>query len=162
MDCRVRPSYLGHCKMANTHKLWQSLWNRHPWLGQYFEFDAVNRRVEPIYKVPQGFNRAAQQYRYFRWRFRDDVVLFQVGRFFEFYDHRDARIAQLLGLQRMRRNPRGARYGFPIGALSRHGDVLLSQSRPITVIRQSDDQFTRIRHRIPANRVEPIEMADRH
>ncbi len=38
------------------------------------------------YPAPKGLQRMREQYRFFRWRFPEDVLFFQVGRFMECYD----------------------------------------------------------------------------
>ncbi|VAX07796.1 hypothetical protein MNBD_GAMMA26-91 [hydrothermal vent metagenome] len=87
-------SYLGHFKLANTRNLWQKIWQKYPYLAVYFEWDEVYGRLERRFKTPKGLKRVRQQYGYFRWRFPDAVLFFQVGRFFEFYSFRDAAIAE--------------------------------------------------------------------
>jgi len=90
-------SYLGHFKMANTYSLCRSLWDRSPFLSQYFDFNPETRRLERKYKSPKGLSKVQQQYLYYRWRFPGNVLLFQVGRFFEFYHAYDREVAQFLG-----------------------------------------------------------------
>ena len=75
-------SYLGHFAMANTYRLWRSIWRRHPFLSVYFDWHQGKRKLERRYVIPTGFERAGQQYRYYRWRFPGDAVLFQVGRYY--------------------------------------------------------------------------------
>jgi DNA mismatch repair ATPase MutS len=58
-----------------------------------------------------------------------DVVLFQVGCFFEFYDERDDEIARLLDLTPIGANPRGGRYGFPFRLTARYLRKLLRAGR---------------------------------
>ena len=82
----VLSSYLGHFKMANTRNLWRSIWRQFNFLSQYFEFDETNWKLIRKYQTPKTFRRVRNQYRYFRWRFPDDVLFFQVGRFMECYD----------------------------------------------------------------------------
>jgi DNA mismatch repair ATPase MutS len=45
-------------------------------------------------------------------------VLFQVGKFIEFYHQQDKFIARLLGLKPMSKNKRGALFGFPLTILT--------------------------------------------
>jgi hypothetical protein len=74
-------SYLGHFKLADSWRLWQALWRRFAFLGQYFDFDAEQWRLVRKHPVPAGLNTVRRQYRYFRWRFPADALLFRVGRF---------------------------------------------------------------------------------
>ena len=102
-------SYLGHFKLANTSNLVQSLWCRFGFLSQYFAFDENNWKLIRLYPTPKACRRVRDQYRYFRWRFPDDVLFFQVGRFMECYDIGQPDWTQWLQLKRMGRNRRGAR-----------------------------------------------------
>jgi hypothetical protein len=150
-------SYLSHSRMASTYTLWRTLWERHPWLGQYFDFDPDARKLVRTYKAPRGFRRAVQQYRYYRWRFRGDVLLFQVGRFFEFYDTRDISIAQLLGLAPLGDNSRDARYGFPVRLVGRCLRTLLRTGRSVALVLESKRYLTGVQVRLPACRFELVE-----
>jgi RNA-directed DNA polymerase len=147
-------SYLGHVKMANSHKLWQSLWERFRFLREYFDYDERQRKLVRKYRVPQGLRTVRRQYDWFRWRFPKDVVFFQVGRFFEFYPG-DDELPELLGLAAMKENRRGASHGFPEELARRYARVLLKQGRSLLVVRQADDYWTRIRERRPVWRLVP-------
>ena len=130
--------------MANTYHLCGSLWNHHPFLSQYFDFDPKTRKLERKYKAPKGFTRVCQQYRYYRWRFPGDVLFFQVGRFFEFYHKYDKKIAQILDLAEMRKNRRGARYGFPVNLMNRYFQTLLKEKDSIVLIPERERYWTGI------------------
>lgn len=147
-------SYLGHFKLANTYNLWRSIRKRHYFLRCYFEWDGENRKLVRKYKTPKGFERVKQQYRYFRWRFPGDVLFFQVGRFYEFYHHKDGEIARLLGLKPIGSNRRGARFGFPMDQSARHLGELLKRQMPVLVVQQRSRRWTEIRERKPMWRYE--------
>ena len=106
-------SYLGHLQQANTYHLCQALWEDHPFLARYFDFDPQARTLVCNYLPPRGVRNIRQQYRYYRRRFPDTVLFFQVGRFIEFYQPGDKVTADWLGLAPLSANRRGARYGFP-------------------------------------------------
>ena len=61
----------------------------------------------------------------------------------------------MLGLNAMRPNRRGARFGFPAAHFSRHLAKLLHHGVPVLVVREQDRQWTRIRERLPVYRCEP-------
>jgi hypothetical protein len=148
-------SYLGHFKMADTYNLCISLWKRFPFLLQYFDFDPAATGLECKYKFPRGLRTTSRQYLYYRWRFKGDVLFFQVGRFFEFYHVRDSGVAHFLGLSEMRKNNRGARYGFPVNLLDRYIQRLLQQKVSITLILERGQYLTGIKERVPAYRFAP-------
>jgi RNA-directed DNA polymerase len=148
-------SYLGHFRLANSWNLWQSLWAGFPFLAQYFEFDAGRWRLVRKYPVPAGLDIVRRQYRYFRWRFPEDALLFRVGRFYEFYDIRMPPWLTMLGLKRMRWNRRGARYGFPAGQLDRYLGMLLSQHKTILLFGEQENSTGGICRRTPLYRFVP-------
>lgn len=142
-------SYLGHFKLGNSWNLWQSIWRRYDFLAQYFEFDAKNWRLVRKYTAPQGVRSVKKQYRHFRWRFPDDALFFRVGRFVEFYDVGVSPVARQLGLDKMRKNRRGACSGFPIRQVGRYLRTLLDSGVGVTYIGERDSPFGGIRLRAP-------------
>ncbi|MCP4319843.1 MAG: hypothetical protein GY789_28665, partial [Hyphomicrobiales bacterium] len=83
-------------------------------------------------------------------------LFFQVGRFYEFYQLRDASIADLLQLAPMGRNRRGARFGFPVGRFNHYLGELLKRRIPVLVIQQHRQYWTGIQVRGPAWRYEDL------
>jgi hypothetical protein len=152
-------SYLGHTRMASTTSLWRALWGRHTWLAAFFGFDPATRKLVRRYLPPSYARRAGEQYCYYRRQFPEAVVLLQVGRFFEFYERRDAALAQTLDLKPMHQNPRGARYGFPVAALRAYLPRLLAERRSVKLIAECDAYLTAIKTRLPVSRYEPLPQA---
>jgi RNA-directed DNA polymerase len=114
-QCRaVLASYLGHFLQADSFGLRQSVWAEFGYLAQYFAIDEDYRQLTPLYRVPSRFANVRQQYGWFRCQFANDVVLFQVGCFYEFYHPQDQQLAQRLGLKRLADNRRRALYGVPV------------------------------------------------
>lgn len=149
-------SYLGHFKHANSRNLWQSIWRRFDFLAQYFEFDAANWRLARRFIAPQGMRQVKMQYRHFRWRFPDDALFFRVGRFIEFYDVGTSPVARHLGLDAMRKNPRGARSGFPVSQAVRHLKTLLDAGVGVVYIGERAGPLGGIRLRVPLWRREKV------
>lgn len=145
-------SYLGHLRHAASWRLWQAEWARFDYLRQYFDFDVEGWRLDRRYVVPDGFRRVREQYRWFRRRFPDDVLLFQVGRFCEFYAPADAEIASQLGLVPMRRNRRGARFGFPLAGIERRLSSLAALGRSALLVTERPGENSRVRRRTPTTR----------
>ena len=143
-------------KMATTTSLWRALWERHAWLAAYFTFDPAQCKLVRRYLPPAETRRASQQYRHYRRQFPEAVPLLQVGRFFEFYERRDEALARALDLEPMRRNARGARYGFPVAALRVYLPRLLTQGRSVMVIEEEDEYFTAVKTRVPVYRYEVL------
>jgi retron-type reverse transcriptase len=154
-------SYLGHFKLANTWNLCQSLWAKYAFLAQYFEFDVGQWKLVRKYPVPAGLRQVRQQYRYFRWRFPHDTLFFRVGRFFEFYDVGESPQLACLGMQKMRWNRRGARYGFPLRNLTRALSTVLERGDAVLLIGEADGDTGGIRRRVPVCRFAPVSHAQK-
>ena len=147
-------SYLGHFKMADTYSLSLSLWKRHAFLSQYFDFDPEKQKLLRKYEVPRGFTKVRLQYLYYKRVFPEDIILFQVGSFFEFYHAHDRRPAQLLGLSEMGKNRRGAQYGFPLRFVNQHLGQLLRDKKSVLLVLENANYWTRIKERLPVYRFE--------
>lgn len=156
-------SYLGHFKMANTYNLCKSLWERYPFLSQYFELDIKSRKLKRKYKYPKGLKRVFRQYLYFRWRFKGDVILFQVGSFFEFYSRHDKKVGRLLGLseiideknrKKIKKSKRGVRYGFPVKRLHTYIQCLFRHKLSVSIILEKERYLSGIKERAPVYRFE--------
>jgi len=150
-------SYLGHFKLANTWNLWASVWRQFEFLSQYFAFDAWHWKLIGKYQTPKACRRVRDQYRYFRWRFPDDVLFFQVGRFMECYDIGSPEWPLWLGLKRMGRNRRGARYSFPVSHTARHLRTVLKRGIGVTLIHEHERYGHGIKSRAPVWRYSPAE-----
>ena len=48
-------------KMADTHNLCRSLWDRYPFLSQYFDFNTETHKLIPKYKHPKGLRKTHYQ-----------------------------------------------------------------------------------------------------
>jgi retron-type reverse transcriptase len=149
-------SYLGHFKMAQTYRLCGALWKRYPFLSQYFRVISSAKALERRVQFPMKFSTVARQYGYYRWRFAGDVLLFQVGRFFEFYQARDQEVAGLLRLKPLRHHARGARYGLPVRLGNRALRRLLRLNRSVALILEREGpSLTPVKRRWPVYRFEP-------
>jgi DNA mismatch repair ATPase MutS len=117
--------------------------------------DWMRLRLERRYLPPAGATSVAQQYRAYRGRYRADVLLFQVGCFFEFYAAADARIAQLLGLRPMGSNARGARFGVPTSHATTILQRLLENGRSVLWIEEEADSVMPLKPRLIRERYRP-------
>ena len=150
-------SYLGHFKLANTWNLWASIWRQFEFLSQYFAFDARNWKLVRKYQTPKACRAVRDQYRYFRRRFLDDVLFFQVGRFMECYDIGSPYWPLWLGLKRMGPNRRGARYGFPASQTGRHLRTVLKRGIGVTLVHEHQRHGHGIKARAPVWRYRPMD-----
>ncbi len=74
-------SYLGHFKPAASWRLRKALWQRFPYLEQYFDFDLDQWKLVRKAPLPTHLNTVRRQYRYLRWRFPQDALFFESGAF---------------------------------------------------------------------------------
>lgn len=146
-------SYLGHFKLANAYKLWRKIWTRFGFLNQYFSYDDTNRKLLRKYLVPKQFRTVRQQYAYFRWLFPDDVLFFQVGKYFEFYCHLNGLLLKLMGLSLIEKSNRGVRYGFPVWQQKEKMDVLIKSGFSIVIISQVEKYISKVHVRLPKLRI---------
>lgn len=139
-------SYLGHFRHADSFKLVKAIWQRYSFLSRYFKLDLKNIKLQRKYVVPDNFRTVRQQYGYFQNMFAGDIIFFQVGRFFEFYQAPSKQIAGLLNLYPLKENRRDARYGFPVRYLIRYLQRALDNGKSVLVILEGK-YLTKIKER---------------
>lgn len=139
-QCRaVLASYLGHFRQADSFALRQTVWAEFRYLAQYFAIDDDYLHLTPLYQVPGRFANVRRQYEWFRRRFTQDVLLFQVGCFYEFYHPQAQQLTQRLGLKPLTENRRRALYGVPVDqGLSLAWRLICGGSSVLWVCEQSD------------------------
>ena len=76
-----------------------------------------------------------------------------MGKFYEFYHHQDDRMALSLGLQRMRSNRRGARFGFPVMRELHYCQLLLQRGLAVVIIRETEAVCDKLRQRLSVNKL---------
>jgi RNA-directed DNA polymerase len=140
-------SYFGHFKWANSYRLQMSLVKRYRFLEKFFTFK--EGKFKAIYRTPQNIPSIRLQYRYFKTKYARDVLLFQVGRYYQFYQNNDAG-AQLLGLRKINTSSdRKAKCGFPIRLEKVYIRKLMKYGRSVTVIDEEDKYYTDVKVRKP-------------
>lgn len=148
-------SYFGHFKWADSYRLQMSLMRRYGFLKRFFTLkDGI---IQENYSVPGNISSFRLQYRYFKRRFREDVLLFQVGRYYEFYREKsEYEIARMLGLQHLRENSaRKAVFGFPVRLEKFYVNRLKAHGRSITIVGEEDFYLSGIKTRVPTYRLVP-------
>lgn len=131
-------SYLGHFKHANSFKLIKSIWRRYTFLSRYFNMDFSSMKLYRKFIVPGNLTTVRRQYEYFQKLFAGDIIFFQVGRFFEFYQNSSNKVAELLDLAPLKENQRHARFGFPINFMQKYLYQALSNGKSVMVILEGD------------------------
>lgn len=154
-------SYLGHLRRAACHRLVASIWAAHPWLKTFVVLDRTTLRLRRRDQPPTAAKTVLAQYRHWREAFPDDLVLIQVGAFFERLQWPPRRLASraragakegAVGLRRMRPTSRGAIEGFPLSQLQHRISAMLATGRNVTVVSQHDTTGGGIMQRLPQAR----------
>lgn len=143
----VLASYFGHFKWADSYRLKISLMKRYCFLKRFFSLKGG--KIIASYKVPGNIPSLRLQYRYFKTRFYQDALLFQVGSHYEFY-HDDSDVASMLGLRKINEpSARNARYGFPVRLEKAFINRIKGFGRSITVVGEENRYLTRVKERLP-------------
>lgn len=148
-------SYLGHFKLANSYKLEQKLWQEFPFLMRYFQrgikdeqsTNNKDSKLDRVYVIPKNFRRVKQQYLYFRWHFPKQVILFQVGCYYQFFHKDDHWLATLLKLKRMKHNKSRVLYQFSQKILDDVIAQLCQCGLSVCLIKQNDELWGFIKQR---------------
>jgi hypothetical protein len=146
-------SYWGHFIHADSSKLRLSILKDNLWLNEYFELNnklvfMQSAQFEPRYQSPKLWYKVADQYNYYQEKFKDIVVLFEVGQYIEFYQELNKNVLMLLNLRRLKYNKRGALYGFPKKALNRYKDILEKSGYNWVTIHETGKIICRIKVRL--------------
>ncbi|CAN2042084.1 RNA-directed DNA polymerase [Candidatus Magnetomoraceae bacterium gMMP-15] len=106
-------SYLGHFKHANCYALIHSLFDKHPWLKDIFEF--YDGRISERLQHKGIFKSLKFQAAFFRSRFENHICLFQIGKYIEAVDDDALYLNSVLGLK-VKKNFRKMKYvvGFQL------------------------------------------------
>ena len=146
-------SYFGHFKWANSYRLQRSLLSRYAFLREFFTLK--DGRFIRIFKIARNFTSFKYQYLYFKRRFREDVLLFQGGNYYEFYhENLDGETARMLRLKRISKSSiRKVIYGFPVRLEKLYIDRLKGYGKSVAVIGEEDKYLTRVKMRLPKYRL---------
>jgi hypothetical protein len=90
-------SYLGHFQHAATRRLILKLYARYPFLHEYFRL--YLRKVGRKYRYAKGMQHLKQQVHYFTRIFKKNLILFQVGCYYECYGAAAEQLHTLTGYQ---------------------------------------------------------------
>jgi len=144
-------SYFGHFKWANSYRLQMSVMKKYRFLKEFFTLK--DGRLTAIYKVPKNILSLRLQYRYFKTRFSKDVLLFQVGRYYQFYQG-ESTISEKLKLKKINKYAMsGMNCGFPISLKGIYISKLKEKGKSVVVVGEGDRYLTRVKERLPRYRL---------
>ena len=136
-------SYLGHFKWANSNRLRHAIFRRYSFISEYFHCDDAGK-LTPRCPIPrQEFRTVRQQYAWFRSRFSDSAMFFQVGRRYEFYGVEKPPVR----CRRMPPNRRRVRHAFPVTWERGKVREALRTAREVVIVRESGGRVGRLKQR---------------
>ncbi len=147
----VLASYLGHLKWADSYNLRSAIFEKYGFLKEYFSFD--DGRVKPLYRYCGIFPSVRSQYLYYSCKFRDMVIFFQTGCFYEFYGEIKDEVKNILCLKRLKNNQRGAMYGFPVRLGKEYLKRLIEKGIPVIIVKETGRYIGRIKERLPEKKI---------
>ncbi|MCD4720895.1 MAG: hypothetical protein K8S13_13700 [Desulfobacula sp.] len=152
-------SYMGHFKHASSFRLVTELMKKNDWLNEYFYFS--KGRIHKKYNIKKVFLSVRAQHAYFRSLFKDSIIFFKVGKFYEFYGNDALSAGSLLKLRVMENHRRKIKYmsGFPVAMVNQYCKKMLSQGKDVVVINETHRAGHFIRERSIKNlyRIMPCE-----
>jgi retron-type reverse transcriptase len=144
----VLASYFGHMKWANSFRLRKALVARYAFLKEFFYINVPNGLV-PLFRFRTQFPSVKHGYRYYAARFSTAAVFYQVGCFYEFYGPLARRVREVLGVKPMKKNTRGALFGFPVRLEKEYAGKLLQKGISVVIVRETDRYIGRVKERLP-------------
>lgn len=148
----VLASYLGHFKHANNYHLIESIFKRFTELAYFFEFRWLangSPHLTSLFCFKTVAGGIGSQYGYYVSCFKDSLLFFQVGYYYEFYAELPAEVVSLLKLRRLQRSSRNAYYGFPCNKESEYLSKILNLGYAVVIIRETESYLGRLKQRLP-------------
>ncbi len=143
----ILASYFGHFKWADSYRLQNGLINRYRFLRRFFTLK--EGKVTENFRTPGNIPTLKLQYLHFKTKFPEDIILFQVGRYYEFYEG-DRETAAMLGLKGIYQpSSRGIKYGFPVRLEKVYIDKIMGLERSLTVVGEENRYMTGVKVRLP-------------
>lgn len=151
-------SYWGHFIHADSYTLRLDILKENLWLNEYFELNAIllaNNSAKFItkYQMPKLWNKVADQYNYYADKYKNWIILFEVGQYIEFYKQPDTNVLELLKLNMLGENKRCALYGFPKRRIGKYKSILEQSDHAWITIRETGKMICGIKERLPFEKI---------
>jgi len=139
-------SYLAHFAYANSFRLVQRILTGEGWIYEYLDFN--NNKAIRLWQAPRYLRYLGSQWLWFKQRYPGSILMFRIGRFYEFYGQDAVFVGFVLGYTRLK--PRF--YGLPrCGVPVRMGDVtikrLMKERVEIVIVEQTGDPLYHLKER---------------
>jgi retron-type reverse transcriptase len=148
----VLASYLGHFKHANSYRLIEGVFKHFSELGYFFELKWLADRslqLLTLFDFKSVAGGIGSQYGYYVSCFKDSLLFFQVGYYYEFYAELPTEVVSLLKLRRLQRSSRNAYYGFPCNKESEYLSKVLNLGYSVVIIHETTSYLGRLKQRLP-------------
>ncbi|WP_413226992.1 hypothetical protein [Cysteiniphilum marinum] len=138
-------------KHADTYRLKQSIFNNYSYLYHYFDKaileDTYFTKLKALFKYKKDFKSIYHQYFYFKKCFQNTLLLFQVGKFYHFYDKLSIQMGNILRLEMI--NSRGITARFCQSLLHKNIQQLLIYAIDFVIIKELSVCYSHIKARMP-------------
>ena len=147
----VISSYLGMFKHADTYRLKQSIFDNYSYLYHYFDKaileDTYFTKLKALFKYKKEFKSIYHQHFYFKKCFQNTLLLFQVGKFYHFYDKLSIKMENILNLERV--SSKGITARFCQFLLHENIQQLLIHAIDFVIIKELPACYSHIKVRMP-------------
>ncbi len=149
-------SYFGHIGWANNYRLKSMILKKYTFLNDYFIFK--NGKITFVCNLKDDFYSVRVQYIYYASMFKDSVIFFQVGKFYEFYDELTNEVKVALNLKKIKVSRRGAMYGFPATMLTEKVSKILDKCIDVVIIKETGKYIFKLKERVPIMKIKGIKI----
>jgi hypothetical protein len=141
-------SYLAHSHYANNYHLSGHLKTILAPFNAMVEIKDGFVRLKP--RRPDGFHSFREQLSFYMRRFKDTLMIMQLGKFYELYGRDADFLANSVGLKKYKRNGRLETYGLPIHKIGFLLNKAMKFRISLVLIRQTGELSDRIKTRLPS------------
>ncbi|MBD3338829.1 MAG: hypothetical protein GF353_06965 [Candidatus Lokiarchaeota archaeon] len=146
-------SYLGHFQHAQTYKVVLKILNEFDYLHQFYRTEM--HKITRKFSCPKSLKRLKQQVRYYSEQFRNYLILFQVGCYYESYQNSAKQLMKITGYKE-KKNWRGfsSAVGFHQRFLPKVCKKLDDNKVSYVIVRQTGKHLHNTMERLPFLKVQ--------
>ena len=147
----VVSSYLGMFKHADAYRLKRSIFNKNSYLYHYFDQAILKKtyftKLKALFRYKKDFKSIYHQYFYFKKHFQNALVLFQVGKFYHFYDRLNNQLINILNIEILSAKRIFARFCHSL--LHNNIQQLLTNAIDFVIVKELSVYYSQIKVRMP-------------
>jgi len=148
-------SYLAHFSHANSYTLVRQILVDVDWIHEYLGFDG--KKAIRLWQSPRNIRYLGTQWTWFKQRYVGSIVMFQVGRFYEFYGNDADTARYILGCRPLK--PRFYnlhRCGIPVVLADRAVQRVLAYNKELIRVDQTSNPLYYLQERMAAFHYVPV------